>query len=79
MHFLCRFGLLVFIFVNGCALQEMQTSSPTPLAMTERYLKEARKKQLLREKRVGFLLAAAHASWSELNQGRNERSGTPDL
>jgi hypothetical protein len=30
---------------------------------------EARKKQLPREKRVGFLLAAAHASWSELDKG----------
>ena len=69
MHFLCRFGLLVFVFVNGCALQERQLSSPTPLAMAERYLKEARKKQLPREKRVGFLLAAAHASWSELDRG----------
>jgi pimeloyl-ACP methyl ester carboxylesterase len=50
-------------------MQERQAASFSPIAVAEHYLKESRRKQLPRDKRTGFLLAAAHASWNELKQG----------
>jgi hypothetical protein len=61
--FLLLLGVLLFL--NGCALGEKQVPASTPLALAESYLKEGRRKQLSREKRMGLLLAAAHISWSE--------------
>jgi pimeloyl-ACP methyl ester carboxylesterase len=50
-------------------LRERQADSSSPIVVAEGYLKESRRKQLPRDKRIGFLLAAAQTSWNKLEQG----------
>jgi hypothetical protein len=59
----------VLLLASGCAMQERQAVPFSPIVVADHYLKESRRKQLSRDKRVGFLLAAAHTSWNELRQG----------
>jgi hypothetical protein len=59
----------VLLLGNGCAIREKQVDSSSPAPIAEGYLRESRRKQT-RDKKIGFLLAAAHASWNELAEGR---------
>ena len=43
-----------------------------PINLAEGYLKESRRKQLPRERKLGFLLAAAHTSWRELGGDQSD-------
>jgi hypothetical protein len=64
----------VLLLGNGCAMRERQVNSSTPTLVAEGYLRESRRKQP-RDKKIGFLLAAAHTSWNELGKGSaNERA-----
>jgi hypothetical protein len=58
------------LLVDGCSLREAQTVSSGPNIVAEAYLKESRRKQLPKEKRIGFLLAAAHMCWNEFAEGQ---------
>ena len=57
------------LLVSGCAIREKHFVSSDRMAAAEGYLKESRRKHLPSDKRIGFLLAAAHASWNELTEG----------
>jgi pimeloyl-ACP methyl ester carboxylesterase len=61
--------LPVLLFVDGCALPEKRVSSPVPIVTGECYLKESRRRNLSKDKRLGFLLAAARISSNELEKG----------
>jgi hypothetical protein len=48
-------------------MRARQADSFSPTLIAEGYLKESRRKQA-RDKRLGFLLAAAHTAWNELEE-----------
>ena len=60
--------LPVLLLVNGCAVPERRASA-VPIVAAEGYLKESRRKNLSKDKRLGFLLAVARISSNELGEG----------
>jgi hypothetical protein len=61
--------LPVLLLVNGCAVPERRASAPVPIIAAEGYLKESRRNNLSKDKRLGFLLAVARISSNELGEG----------
>ncbi|MGA7216197.1 MAG: hypothetical protein WBX20_18495, partial [Terrimicrobiaceae bacterium] len=72
VKFVSFFWLLilpVLLLANGCAVPERRVSAPVPIVAAEGYLKESRRNNLSKDKRLGFLLAAARMSSNELEKG----------
>jgi hypothetical protein len=62
-------SLAVLLLMQGCAGTERKSSPPASIVAAEGYLGTSRRKDLSREKRIGFLLAAARSSSKEFAQG----------
>ena len=61
--------LPVLVLLNGCAGVDRQTSTPAPIIAAEGYLRESRRKDLPKDKRLGLALAAARISSNGLEGG----------
>ncbi len=63
------FILPILVSLNGCAVPDRPTSPAAPIISAEGYLKESRRKDLSKDKRLGFALAAARISSNEIEEG----------